>query len=251
MHPILVEIGPLTLYSYGFMLALGVALATAVTVILACRAGIAEESVLDIVIIGVLAGVIGSRLFYVFLYDWSYYREHLWQILNIRNEGLVFYGGLIAGTLAVCVYLYFKRLSIPVLADIIAPGIALAYGVGRIGCFLNGCCYGKPTDAAWGIVFPFVDQISRHPTQIYETLLSFLLFGFLWWFYPRRRFDGQVFLGYLGFYAILRFAVEFLRENLMVSAFLTVAQINALIMLGLTLVAYIWLSGRKDLKHHE
>ena len=189
MYPILLKIGSITVYSYGFMLALGVGVSLILIMRKARKEGIDEEAVLDLTIITVLSGLIGARLFYVFFYDWEYYRLNPLQILDFRNEGLVWYGAFILGAAAALLYVRIKRLSFWRTFDLFAPYLALGYAFGRIGCFLNGCCFGTPTDLPWGVVFPGLDAVPRHPAQLYSTLLSLGLFAFLLWLYPRRRFD--------------------------------------------------------------
>ena len=247
MYPVLLQWGWITIYSYGFMLALGVVLSVVLLLRSAKREGFAEDNILDISIIALIAGVIGSRLLYVFLYEWEFFRLHPWKILDLRSQGLVFYGGLILGGFCVLGYIVIKKLSFWKLADLFAPYLALGYAFGRIGCFLNGCCYGKPTSVLWGMVFPGVDFISRHPTQLYSSLLAFLLFWLLYRFYQRRKFEGQVFLIYLISYALIRFFVEFFRENLLIWQDLTVAQVTALGIAILAVVAYLIRRKKKDL----
>lgn len=227
MHPILFKLGDIAVYSYGFMLALGVAVSLALVIRQARKQGIDEEPILDLTIISVVAGLIGARLFYVFVYDWDYYRLNLLQILDFRNEGLVWYGGLIMGILAALLYIRIKRLPLWKMTDLFAPYLALGYAFGRIGCFLNGCCFGLPTTVSWGMIFPGLDLIPRHPTQLYSVVLSLGLFAYLLRLYSRRRFEGQVFLAYIIGYALLRFGVEFFRDNLIVWAGFSVSQVVA------------------------
>lgn len=250
MYPVLLRIGDITVYSYGFMLALGVAVSLILIMRQAKKEGIDEEPVLDLTIISVLAGLIGARLFYVFFYEWDYYRLNLLQILDFRNEGLVWYGAFILGAAAAIVYMRIKKLSFWRMIDLFAPYLAVGYAFGRIGCFLNGCCFGTPTMMPWGVVFPGLDLVPRHPSQIYSSLLSLGLFVYLLRLYPRRRFDGQVFLTYIIGYAILRFGVEFFRENLVVWAGFSIAQVVAAGILVIAGVIY-WYLSRKALESGE
>jgi len=246
MYPILLKIGSITVYSYGFMLALGVGVSLILIMRKARKEGIDEEAVLDLTIITVLSGLIGARLFYVFFYDWEYYRLNPLQILDFRNEGLVWYGAFILGAAAALLYVRIKRLSFWRTFDLFAPYLALGYAFGRIGCFLNGCCFGTPTDLPWGVVFPGLDAVPRHPAQLYSTLLSLGLFAFLLWLYPRRRFDGQVFLAYIIGYALLRFGLEFVRENLIIWGSLSIAQVVAAGLLVIAGLIY-WRRSRTPL----
>ncbi|NLB17851.1 MAG: prolipoprotein diacylglyceryl transferase [Syntrophomonadaceae bacterium] len=236
--------GNFRIFSYGVMLALGVAMSLILAVRAGRKEGIGEESILDLSIVTVLAGLLGARLFYVLVYDWSYYRNNLLQILDLRNEGLVWYGGLILGAVAALTYLRLKKLPVGSILDLFAPFVALGYAFGRIGCFLNGCCFGKPTALPWGVVFPGLDFVARHPTQLYSSLFSLLLFAFLLWFYPRRRFDGQVILAYIMGYAVIRFGIEFFRENLIVWQGFTVSQVVAVGVVAISACVYWYLNKR-------
>ncbi len=250
MHPIVFKIGELSVYSYGFMLALGVAVSLILVARQARKKGIDEEVVLDLAIISVLAGLIGARLFYVFVYDWDYYRLNLLQILDFRNEGLVWYGALILGLLVALAYIKIKRLPFWEITDLFAPYLALGYAFGRIGCFLNGCCFGIPTTVPWGMIFPGLGLIPRHPTQLYSAFLSLVLFVYLLRLYPRRRFTGQVFLTYVIGYALLRFGIEFFRENLIVWAQFTIAQVVAAAIVIIAGAIY-WYRSRREMAVRE
>ncbi|NLV16423.1 MAG: prolipoprotein diacylglyceryl transferase [Syntrophomonadaceae bacterium] len=241
MHPIMFEVGNFRIFSYGFMLALGVAISLILTVRVGRKEGVSEESILDLAIVTVLAGLLGARLFYVLVYDWSYYQNNLLQIFDLRNEGLVWYGGLILGALAALTYLRLKKLPMGKILDLFAPYVALGYAFGRIGCFLNGCCFGKPTTLPWGVIFPGLDLVARHPTQLYSSFFALLLFLFLLRLYPRRRFDGQVILSYIIGYAVIRFIIEFFRENLIVWQGFTVSQVLAvgIALIGVGIYRYL------------
>jgi len=241
MHPIMFEVGNFRIFSYGFMLALGVAISLILTVRVGRKEGVSEESILDLAIVTVLAGLLGARLFYVLVYDWSYYQNNLLQIFDLRNEGLVWYGGLILGALAALTYLRLKKLPMGKILDLFATYVALGYAFGRIGCFLNGCCFGKPTTLPWGVIFPGLDLVARHPTQLYSSFFALLLFLFLLRLYPRRRFDGQVILSYIIGYAVIRFIIEFFRENLIVWQGFTVSQVLAvgIALIGVGIYRYL------------
>ncbi|NLC06639.1 MAG: prolipoprotein diacylglyceryl transferase [Syntrophomonadaceae bacterium] len=244
MQPVLFSIGPVSVYAWGTMLSLAVIVGVVGARRLAIRAGIDPDRILDLAIWLILAGLIGARLFYVFFYDWQFFSAYPLEIIKLNQPGLVYYGGLLGGIAAGGGYVYRYRLPFWNLADVVAPFLALGYGIVRIGCFLNGCCFGKPTDLPWGVVFPGLLEISRHPTQLYSAGLALLLFGMLIWLFCRRKFPGQVFLVYLMVYAVMRAVVEVFRENLLVLGPITIAQ---LVSLGLFLVAavtYVYLRNR-------
>ena len=193
--------------------------------------GVNGERILDLGPWLILGAVLGARTLYVI----SYWREEfagkpLWEIFMIQHGGLVFYGGLIGASLACILYVRMRKLALWKVADILAPSIALGYVFGRIGCLLNGCCYGRVCSVPWGIRFPyesfawktqfdaslaarFEPSAPVHPTQIYDALLNLALYLTLGWLYRRKKFDGQVFAVYLLGYAVTRSIVESFRGD--------------------------------------
>lgn len=197
MYPEIASFGPWVLHSYGLLIAIGVLLSLWWMTRQAKRFNFPpEERVFDLVFIVVTAGFLGSRIFYV-AQEWPWYRDHPLEILQIWKGGLVYYGGMVGSFLGF--FFYVKRIRLPFLAgaDFVIPYIALTHTFGRVGCFLNGCCYGK----------------GNHPVQLYEAAFNLALFGFLAWFYPRRRFPGEVTFLYLILYPAGRFLLEFLRGD--------------------------------------
>mgnify|MGYP000952177874 CR=1 FL=1 len=214
MRPILFEIGNLSIYSYGFFVALGIAVATLWMIYQSKKWNKTPDIVLDCVLIAVISGVIGARLFYVFLYEADYYLDHPLEILFIQQGGLAFYGGLLTGLLAVVLYLLIRRIPVLSFLDFAAPATALGYVIARFGCFMNGCCYGMATTLPWGVVFPAVDGLTRHPTQIYSMLAGLLIFIILVWKSQKGiRFPGQLFSLFLILYGLFRSVIELFREN--------------------------------------
>jgi phosphatidylglycerol---prolipoprotein diacylglyceryl transferase len=181
------------------------------------RRGISSEHVLDLTAIILVAGIVGARLLYLAL-EWSYFREHPAHIWRLWEGGLSFQGGLLAALLAGALYCRRQGLSFLAMGDVIAPGTALGYAIGRVGCFLNGCCYGAPTSLPWACQFhdpPVTGPLTppSHPTQIYASLASLVIFGLLMGVFRRQRVTGQVLWSYLLLYAVYRFAIEFLRKG--------------------------------------
>ncbi len=181
------------------------------------RDGLKPDQVFDAGAWLILGALLGARALYVA----TYWREEfadqpLWEMFNVRRGGLVFYGGLIGASLAIIAYTRWKKLSLWKVADALAPSIALGYVPGRMGCLLNGCCYGRPTDLPWAIHFP-PDHVTKgvgvHPTEVYDALLNLGLYLTLAWLYRRKKFDGQVFSLYLMSYALLRSFVEAFRGD--------------------------------------
>ncbi len=240
MYPVLIKIGPVAVYSWGFMLAVAVIVAIVGARALMRKEGWDEDMVLDLVLVMVLAGLLGARLLYVFIYERELFLKPLLIFLPGPNgfAGLVWYGALFGGFLGLVIYVWKKRLPFWKLADIFSPFAALGYAIVRIGCFLAGCCYGKVCTSVTGVVFPLVDYLPRHPTQLYSSGMNMLIFLFLIWFYPRKKFPGQVFLLYLLLYSLYRFILEFFRANLVMYGPFSTSQTYSLILFTLAAVLY-------------
>lgn len=215
MHPVLFHLGPLEVRSYGVMIVIGFALAVWWSMRVAPRYHIDPEQILDFVLLTALAGVIGARVVYVAL-DWHNFAQEPWRVLYFWEGGLSFHGAVIGGGLAVAFLARRKGIPFLQLADVLAPGVALAYSVGRIGCFLGGCCYGVPTDLPWACSFqdpfrPHVHTPPSHPTQIYASLSNLLIFALLARMQKPPHPAGKVFWAYIALYGVYRFIVEFWR----------------------------------------
>jgi phosphatidylglycerol:prolipoprotein diacylglycerol transferase len=208
---------------------------------LADREGIDPDRVVDFTLLVVIVGLLGARLFYILFYEWDYFAANPLQIFNPYHQGLVFQGALVLGILAGVLFVNYYRLNFWRFTDVLSPFVSLGYGIVRIGCFLAGCCYGKPTDLPWGVVFPSLDEVARHPTQLYSALFGFLLFAYLWWLFPRRTFQGQVFLSYLIIYSLGRIFIENFRDNPQFWGPFTLAQVVGAVVLLAAFALYYWL----------
>jgi len=217
VHPIAFEIGSYPVHWYGVMMAVAFLAGLWTASRRGLRDGIAPEKILDIGPWLIVGTIVGARTVYVVTYWQESFAGHsLWEIFMIQHGGLVFYGGLIGATLAGILYSRLKKLPVWKMADIVAPSIALGYVFGRIGCLLNGCCYGRACDLPWAIHFPPGHETyphGVHPTEIYDSLLNLVLYLGLAWLYRRKRFDGQVFAAYLMCYAVTRSIVEAFRGD--------------------------------------
>lgn len=221
MRPVLIKVGPLTIFSYGFMLAIAFIVGTLLARAEARRKKIDPDIVFDLVLLIAVAGIVGARLFYV-LGHWQRYAKAPLSAFAIWQPGLVFYGGLLGGTIAVLLFVRAKDLFLWDIADMLAPGLALGYAIARIGCFLNGCCYGGPCNLPWAVRF---FDVPRHPTQLYSSLYSLIIFGVLWSSRKKITKPGILFWFYFCMYAISRFAIEFFRTSRRVVFGLSAAQI--------------------------
>jgi phosphatidylglycerol:prolipoprotein diacylglycerol transferase len=229
VHKIAFTLGALTVHWYGVLVALGFLAGLWTASRRALLEKVPAETVLDIGPWLIVGTIIGARALYVMSY-WEEQFAHrpFSEIFMVHHGGLVFYGGLVGASLACILYTRFKRLPLWKIADILAPSIALGHAFGRLGCLMNGCCYGRPTSVPWAIHFPSGHETGGagvHPTQIYESALNLGLYLALAWLYRRKRFDGEVFATYLVSYAVLRSFVELFRGDYIdyVSGFLTPA----------------------------
>ncbi|MDD2509813.1 MAG: prolipoprotein diacylglyceryl transferase [Syntrophomonas sp.] len=252
MHPVLIKIGAVTVYSWGFMLAVAVIVGIIGARNLIRKEGWDEDLAFDLVLVMVVAGLVGARLLYVSIYERELFLKPLLMFMPGSNgfAGLVWYGGLLGGLLGLVIYVWKKQLPFWKLGDIFSPFAALGYALVRIGCFLAGCCYGKVCISVPGVVFPLVDDLPRHPTQLYSSGINLLFFFFLLWFYPRKKFPGQVFLLYLLLYSSYRFIMEFFRANLVMYGPFSTSQTYSLVLFALAAVLY-YLQFRKHGKVKE
>lgn len=201
MHPVLLKLGPLNVYSYGVMVALGFALATAFVYMRAPAFGIDKNNVVDLMILMLVSGIAGARLFYI-LQNLAYYRVNPSEMLNLSKGGLVWYGAFAMGLGVSAIYMKIKKMDFWTSLDLAAPYIALAQAVGRIGCFMNGCCYGVT-----------MADGTLHPTQLYSAAALICIFAALRIWQDHRHFKGEIFLGYCILYSLKRFLMEFLRGD--------------------------------------
>ncbi len=217
MYPILVRFGELTLHTYGVLVASGFLLAVLLARREAHRTGIDPELILDLSFYLLLAALAGSRVFYV-LGNWAEFAENPIDIIKFWRGGLVFYGGLIFALPIGVWYVRKHRLNFSVMADLMAPSIAIGQALGRLGCFSAGCCYGKPATGFCAVTFRDANSLAPlgiplHPTQLYESAATFGIFLALIVMRRAKRFQGQLLWYYLLFYSTARFIIEFYRGD--------------------------------------
>ena len=217
MNSIAFHLGPIPIYWYGILVATGFILVISSAARRARTVGESPDSVMDLSIWLLVGGVIGARFLYVVSYwDQSFAGQPISEIFQIRNGGMVFYGGFIGGILGLVLYTRWKKLKALQMADILAPSLPLGHAFGRVGCLMTGCCYGKESTTPWAVRFPEghpTHPMSVHPTQIYSSLLNLLLFALLVFLFHKRRFQGQIIGYYLVGYAITRTIVESFRGD--------------------------------------
>jgi len=237
------QFGPIKVFAWGFMLAMAVLIAVFGIGRQLRKEGYEPEIAIDLILLSVIFGIIGGRFAYIVTYEWADFLRDPWMVLSIREggiQGLVWYGSLVGGVIPFLLYLRKKKLAVWPIADIFAPFVALGYALVRIGCFLEGCCYGRVTSSWLGLVFPTVDSFSRYPTQLFSSFLNLILFLILIWLYPRRRFPGQVFIVYLIGYSVYRFIVEYFRESLIMVGPISLGQVYTLGLLAAGIALYFW-----------
>lgn len=246
MHPILFEIGSWPVYSYGVLLALAYLAGLQLAVVRARRAGLDAARIMDLGIYLIIAALVGAKLMLVVV-DFDYFRAQPRELLSLVRAGGVFYGGLVFSLVVGLVLVRRYRLPVWHAADMYAPGIALGHVVGRLGCFLAGCCYGRPTDLPWGITFTSPVAAANvgtplgtalHPTQLYDAGAELLILVVLLVSERRGRpFAGRTFWLYMLLYAISRFIVEMFRGDDRGQLMgLATSQFVALVMLPIALV---------------
>ena len=253
MYPELFSLGPITVYSYGVLLAASYLLGLRLAMSRAKAWGLDSNRVLDLGIYIIIAALIGAKLL-LLVVDFDQFRRSPGELLSLARSGGVFYGGLITAVAVAFWYIAKHRLPFWTTCDVFAPGIALGHVTGRLGCLAAGCCYGKPTDVPWAIVFtnPLAAAnvgtplgVPLHPTQIYEAGAELLILGVLLVMERRGRgFAGRTFWLYMLLYAVSRFVIEIYRgdERGLVFGLLSTSQFISVILAPLSLVMLFWLS---------
>lgn len=224
MHPILLKIGSFELASYGLMMALAYGVSSWYLYKRLHYIKLDKDTFWNIIFIAFISALLGSKLLYLIL-SWpdmgATFTERLINAVRDFRYGFVFFGGAITAIGALLYYLKKKNLPVLQTADFYIVALPLGHAIGRIGCFLAGCCHGKPTDLPWGVAFTDPHSlvaheylgIHLHPTQLYEVALNLLLFLILQHLYKKPHRNGTVLVAYMMGYACLRFFVEFFRGD--------------------------------------
>jgi phosphatidylglycerol:prolipoprotein diacylglycerol transferase len=215
INPVAFGFGPFEVRWYGIMVVLAVVAIIVITLLEAKRVDISEEHIYSVALWAVVGGIVVSRLVHV-IDKWDYYVAHPAQIIGF--QGLAVYGAVIGALLAVLVYAWIKKLSFWQLGDVAAPGAILGQAIGRIGCTVNGCCYGLPTFVPWAVVYTHPSSyaplgVPIHPTQIYHLLWNLVAFAVIWGLRRRLKPQGALFLSYLALYAVGDLGIRFVRAG--------------------------------------
>jgi len=242
VHRILFHIGDYPIYSFGVMVAVGVLCATFVVARLAHFVGMTREQVTEGVVTIVVLGVFFARVAYI-LQDPGFFVAHPAELLNFRGGGMSWHGGIFGFILGT--WIAARREGVPFadFLDLGSVGMMVGLAVGRVGCLMNGCCYGRESHLPWAIPLPDEHAghiVMRHPSPLYEMILALAAVVFLAWWLRHRRFHGEVFFGFLLTYSAIRFAVEFFRESALIGAGLSLAQWVSLglMLLGAAVILY-------------
>ena len=243
---------------YGIMVALAIAVVI-VWVVWQVRRGanINYDTVFSAALVGIPSGVVVSRLIHV-IDRWDYYSRNLGHIVG--GDGLTIYGAVLGAALGIWIYSKFSKFQFGYLADLIAPGLILAQVVGRVGCTINGCCYGMECSLPWGIVYTNPESLAPlgvavHPTQVYEMIYLLIMFGLILPFRGRLKPDGSLFMVYLGLYSLWRFGIDFMREGTSFLFGLHQAQVIAIVVLAIVVPALLmrtrWVKAGEDIEMIE
>jgi phosphatidylglycerol:prolipoprotein diacylglycerol transferase len=249
MFPVLFKLGGFTLHTYGLLVATGFLVGIYTARHFARRFGLDPERIFNLAVYLALAAIVGAKLFLV-IQDWRYYLHDPASLISagfLQSAG-IFYGGLIGALLVLTLYVRRQKLGWLAVGDAVVPGVAIGHGIGRLGCFAAGCCWGKPTTLPWGITFTNAYShatvgvplgIALQPTQLMESIAEGIIFLVLWRMAKKRAFVGQLTAVYLVSYGVVRFLVDFLRayepEAMLFHGLLTDAQLTSLFMIALAI----------------
>jgi len=251
MFPYIIRLNDLSIPAYPLLYGLGITVAGIILLILGSHRGYSIRKLGNLLLVLAVAIVVGGRVFFVFQYHSDFSGKWL-QALDLANGGQVFYGGLCLAIPALIFYCRVFHLPVRDILDLVTITAPLGLAIGRLGCFCKGCCYGKVSDLPWAVKFPkhvditgqvvgspvFVHQIKEklishlssqslpvHPTQVYSALASFCIFLFMLWLWKKEYVKGNLIFVYLFIYALFRFNIEFIRNNEIFFAGLTIAQV--------------------------
>ena len=261
MHPTLLHIGSFELASYGVMTALGYAAAAWYLLPRLGKIKLDKDTFWNLIFIAFMGAILGAKLLFMWV-TWPQltgnFLEKLMYFVRDFRYGFVFYGGMITAVVALIIYMKKKHLPLRETSDFMIVGLPLGHALGRVGCFLAGCCHGKPTTLPWGVTFtdphamvaPELLGVALHPTQLYEALGNLLIFFVLHKLYNRPHKPGTVLLAYITCYSAMRFGLEFFRGDFRGDFLwgLSPSQLIALL-IAVAAAGGWWMISRKELTH--
>lgn len=207
-----------------------------------------EDKFIDAILVGLIGGIIGARLYFVIFYPGDKYVQNPMEIFNIRSGGLGFYGGMIGGLLCGGLMARFRKLNIPAVFDLVSMSFLIAQSIGRWGNFVNQEAFGSETNLPWGMMSDYTGNVTVHPCFLYESILCLIGFIFLHIFTRKlRRYDGQTFLLYIGWYGLIRFFIESLRTDSLYIGGLKVSMVVSALMVIASVVLLIIFRNRTSL----
>ena len=261
------QIGPFTVYWYGILIGIGVALALTYALTRARKSGVHPDRFIDVIMGGFVGGILGARLYYV-AFEWSYYKDNLGEIFKVWNGGLGIYGGLIGALLAAYLICKLRKVKVLPVFDLAAMGFLIGQSIGRWGNFVNVEAFGGNTNLPWGmtserIMYYLIANVDKlqaqgmnivvndpvHPTFLYESLWCALGFVLLNFFFKRRRYDGEIFLLYTAWYGFGRFFIEGMRTDSLVIGAVRVSQVLAAVLMFAAIIIEIVLRYRIASEH--
>jgi phosphatidylglycerol:prolipoprotein diacylglycerol transferase len=264
MHPELFSIGPFTVHSYGVLLAISFILGIFIAIKKGEKRDIKSDEIINVGFIIIISSIIGARLFYVLFHLSEFEGRWLYTFWPVQEDGtvglggLILLGGFIAALLSSIVYILYKKLNFWKLADSMIPGFALGIFLTRIGCYLNGCCFGKECHLPWAVKFPpgspagsTMGDLSLHPTQLYSSLYALIIFFILMMLDRFKLLDGITTGMFFILYGISRFIVDFFRfyeEQMFILTGLGVNQLVSLFMFltGVVIIFYRQYAKKSD-----
>ncbi|PQJ81784.1 prolipoprotein diacylglyceryl transferase [Polaribacter glomeratus] len=245
MYPKIIEYQNITIYTYALCIVLGTLLAVIYTKIQTKKA-LNLEIPNNFFYLVFTAGFVGGKLF-LFFEKPIYYLQNPKSIFNIFSGGFVFYGSFICCVFTIIWYLKKHKTSALPMLDILAITTTIVHAIGRMGCFFAGCCYGKPTDSFFGVIFPTTNNVAVHPTQLYEVFSILIIMCLLFIIKRNKKFNGQIFISYITLYAIARSILEIYRgdyRGFILDGFISHSQFIAIILLTITAYLYFKLKQK-------
>ena len=209
MHPVLFNLWKYPVYSWGLSLAVAFVVGTVYAAMIGKKRGVDPDNVIDLALFVCIASIVGARLLYILLNIKSYI-DYPVSVFYMRDGGLSYFGGLGAGIGVGVLYCRRQKISVGKMADVVAPAVPIGYAIVRVGCLLNGCCYGHVSEAPWALAAG-PGSMLRHPVQLYAAISSVIIFFLLRAAEPKKKFEGQILWLYAGLYCVARFVVEFWR----------------------------------------